>query len=441
MKALDRNIYHIFTLGFCGAPWDNHAEDETTNRIQKVENIIDYLDELNINTVLFGPLFESTSHGYDTIDYTKVDHRLGTNEDLKEVISKLKEKDIDVIFDCVFNHVGREHFAFQDLLKNRENSRYKDWFLDVNFSWNNSYNDGFSYANWAGHDELVKLNLWNPEVKDYLKSLLSSWIEEYDIDGVRMDAANVMNREFLAELADMAHSKKDDFLMIGEIVGGNYEELVQNGHLDTVTDYECYKGLYSSLNCKNYFEIAHSIRRLFDGNGGLLRGIPAANFVDNHDVERVATTLRDKKLLEPLYILLYTMPGFPTVYYGSEQALEGRKERGSDNNLRPPYEEIDFNEENPLYQLIKKLGQFREDYPILRNGRYEELFIQPEQYGFKRLADGQEAVILLNMNENPREMGVNLNGNYKDILNEEDLSINNSITIPAFSGRILIKEV
>lgn len=440
MQAKDRNIYHIFTLGFAGAPANTHDEEETVNRIQKVNNIVDYLKDLNINTVLFGPLNESSSHGYDTIDYSQVDHRLGTEEDLKEVISNLKDNDIDVIFDCVFNHVGREHFAFQDLLKNRENSRYKDWFQDVNFGWNNSYNDGLSYANWAGCDELVKLNLWNPEVREYLKKNLNDWIDKYDIDGVRMDAANVMDRGFLSELADMAHNRKEDFILIGEIVGGNYEDFVRGGHLDTFTDYECYKGLYSSLNCKNYFEIAHSIRRLFDGNGGLVRGIPAANFVDNHDVERVATTLRDKRLLNPLYILLYTMPGFPTVYYGSEQGVEGRKQRGSDANLRPPYESIDFDKENELYQLISLLGKLRKDYPILRNGDYQELFIQSEQYGFKRNKDGEEAIILLNMEENPKTVYANINGSYTDVLNDEDLNINGSVEIPAFGGRILIKE-
>lgn len=437
MKPTDRNVYHIFTIGFAGAPWNGSEESETTNRIQKVMEITDYLKDLNINTVLFGPLNESVSHGYDTIDYAKVDHRLGTEDDLKEVIDDLHGKGIDVIFDVVFNHVGRDHMAFQDLKQNRENSRYKDWFLDVNFWGNNSYNDGFSYANWAGHDELVKLNLWNPEVKEYLKKTLENWIKIYDIDGARMDAANVMNREFLAELADFAKSKKDDFMFIGEIVGGDYNELARNGHLDTITNYECYKGLYSSLNSRNYFEIAHSIRRLFDQGGGLIKDIPAANFVDNHDVERVATTLRDKRLLNPLYLLLYTMPGFPTIYYGSEQGLEGKKGWGSDAPLRPPYEEINFDKENELYKFIAKLGKIREENLPLREGIYRELFIQSEQYGFIRSHNGEDIIVLLNMNENPQTVRTGLHGKYDDLINDETLEIEDNVEIPAFSGRIL----
>lgn len=436
MKPTDRNVYHIFTLGYCGAPTTGAEEQETVNRIEKVSNIVDYLKDLNINTVLFGPLNESVSHGYDTIDYNKVDHRLGTQEDLKKVVDELHENDIEVLFDCVFNHVGRDHFAFQDLKQNRENSRYKDWFLDVNFWGNNGYNDGFSYANWAGHDELVKLNLWNPEVKEYLKNNINNWIELYDIDGVRMDAANVMNREFLAELSDFAKSKKDDFMLIGEIVGGDYSELARNGHLDTITNYECYKGLYSSLNDKNYFEIAHSIRRLFD-QGGIIYNIPAANFADNHDVERVATTIRDKRLLKPLYLLLYTMPGFPNIYYGSEQAIEGKKGWGTDAPLRPPYENIDFDKENELYKFISELGKIREENLPLREGIYREMFIRPEQYGFFRIKDNEETAVLLNMNENDQDVNTGLHGKYEDLLNDEILEIQDMVSIPAFSGRIL----
>lgn len=437
MKATDRNMYHIFTMGFSGAPFYGRDEEETVNRIKKVKEIIPYLKDLNINTVLFGPLNEATSHGYDTIDFFKADHRLGTNEDVKEVIDELHENGIEVIFDAVFNHVGREHQAFLDLKQNRENSRYKDWFQDVNFGWNNSYNDGFSYANWAGFDELVKLNLWNPEVRDYLKKALEFWIDEYDIDGVRLDAANVMDSGFLAEVSDFAKAKKPDFLLFGEIVGGNYEEFCRRGKLDSFTDYECYKGMYSALNSKNYFEIAHSIRRLFDQGGGLVKDIPAANFVDNHDVERVATTLRDKNLLVPLYTLLYTMPGFPTVYYGSEQGIEGRKENGSDEPLRPPYEKIDFNEDNKLYKYISKLGKIRSNSKALKEGIYQELFIQSEQYGFKRVKDDETIVVLLNMNENDSQVNVNLNGKFKDLLTDEEIEINGSTTIPAFSGMIL----
>ncbi len=437
MKPTSRNIYHLFTLGFCGAP-QYHENEETVNRLKKIEKIIPYLKEMGINTLLLGPLFGSISHGYDVSDYYEVDTRLGTREDLKALIEKLHENGIDVLFDAVFNHTGREHPFYLDLKERRENSPYRDYYRGVNFWGNNSFGDGLSYENWAGHDNLVKLNLDHPDVKAYFKDVLADWIDEFDIDGIRLDAANVMSRPFLAEISDFAHNKKDDFFIFGEIVGGDYRELAQNGHLDSVTNYECYKGLYSSLNDKNYFEIAHSIRRLFD-NGALLSGIPAFNFVDNHDVERVATTLRDKRLLKPLYLLLYTMPGVPSVYYGSEQGIEAKKEWGSDASLRPEYESIDFDKKSDLYKFITKLGKLRRKYPVLEDGTYRELFILPQQYGFLREGD-DPAVILLNMQEEDVTVPVGLNGNYRDVLNDEDVEIEGEVEIPAFSGRILFME-
>lgn len=436
MKTEDRNAYQIFTTGFCGAESLQDECKEQQHRLGKVEALIPYLKEMNINTILFGPLFQSMSHGYDTIDYRKVDRRLGTNEELRELVDHLHAEGFEVVLDCVFNHVGRDHFAVQDLLKNRENARYKDWFCNVNFSGNNAYNDGLLYDNWAGCQELVKLNLWNPEVRDYLKENLKFWIETFDIDGVRMDAANVMAPEFLAELSDYAKSLKDGFFLFGEIVGGDYGNFIRQGHLDSCTNYECYKGLYSSLNDKNYFEIAHSIRRLMD-NGGLAQGYPLSNFVDNHDVNRVASTLRDEHLLIPLYTLLYTMPGYPTVYYGSEQGIKGEKGQGTDAPLRPPFEAMHFDPENQLYRYIGKLGAARKASRVLREGRYHERFIRPEMYGFSKDLDGEEVFIVLNMNENEQSAPMDLHGDFVDILTGKTLSLDGDVPMAPYSGRIL----
>lgn len=438
MRVEDRNVYHIFTTGFCGA---ESRQDECLvqqHRLDKVRAIIPYLKEMGINTVLFGPLFQSMSHGYDTIDYRTVDKRLGTNEELKALVDELHENGIEVLLDCVFNHVGRDHFAVQDLLKNRENARYKDWFCNVNFGGNNAYNDGLWYDNWAGCQELVKLNLWNPEVRGYLKDNLAFWIDAFGIDGVRLDAANVMSPDFLAELSDFAKDKKPGFFLFGEIVGGDYGNFIRQGHLDSCTNYECYKGLYSSLNDKNYFEIAHSIRRLMD-NGGLAQGYPLSNFVDNHDVNRVASTLRDEHLLVPLYTLLYTMPGYPTVYYGSEQGMKGEKGQGTDAPLRPPYEAMHFDTKNGLYRYIKELGKVRGASEALRAGTYHERFIRPEMYGFSKDRDGEEVFIVLNMNEGEQYAPMDLHGDYVDLLTGETLTLSGDVPMAPYSGRILFE--
>lgn len=436
MKTQDRNIYHIFTMGFCGAEAEQAQCRQTQHRLDKAAALIPYLTELGTNTVLFGPLFSSVSHGYDTIDYETVDPRLGTNEDLAELTAAFHEAGIEVVLDCVFNHVGRGHFAVLELLKNRENSRYKDWFVNVNFQGNNAYNDGLWYADWAGCANLVKLNLWNPEVRDYLKQTLASWITDYGIDGVRLDAANVMDPGFLAELSDYARSIKPGFFLFGEIVGGDYGRFVRDGHLDSCTNYECYKGMYSALNDKNYFEIAHSIRRLM-APGGICDGFPPANFVDNHDVNRVASTLRDENLLTPLYTLLYTMPGFPTIYYGSEQGTKGKKGNGTDAPLRPPAEAMHFDDKCALYRTIAKLAKVRAASDALRSGVYAEGFIRPEQYGFYREAGGEKVFVALNMSGESCSAPAGLHGSYTDVLTGEVLKLDGDLPLEAFSGRIL----
>ncbi len=197
----------------------------------------------------------------------------------------------------------------------------------MNFGGNNSFDDGFDYDNWDGHDILVKLNLQNNEVKDYLIKIGQSWIESYNIDGLRMDAADVMDKDFLRMLSHELKSYKNNFTFIGEVVHGNYNDWTRDGGaMDAVTNYEAYKGLYSSLNDKNYYEIAHTLDRQFGRRGGKYDpGGTMYNFVDNHDVNRVASRLKEERHLYPLYIMLYTMPGFPTIYYGSEFGIKGKK--------------------------------------------------------------------------------------------------------------------
>lgn len=431
------NLYHIFTMGFAGAETYHHECENTMHRLGKILNLTDYLQKLGINTILLGPLFESLSHGYDTTDYYAVDKRLGDNDDLIQLVDSLHASGMRVILDCVFNHVGRSFFAFQDLKEHRENSRYRDWFVNVNFWDNNGYNDGFRYDNWAGHDELVKLNLWNPEVKEYLKAVLAFWIDTFHIDGVRMDAANVMDRGFLRELSDFARWKKPGFFMVGEMVGGDYNVLVKEGGLDSVTNYEDYKGLYSSLNSKNYFEIAFSLNRLF-GDYGIYKDFLTYNFVDNHDVNRIASTLTDERWLSPLYLMLYTMPGIPTIYYGSEQGIKGVKGHGTDAPLRPCYEAMHFDTVSALYQDIAHMAKIRSILAPLKEGDYHELFVKSQQMGYVREANGEKVYVFFNSEENAVAVEhPELQGSFYDMYQNEMLSLTGAVEIPAFSGRVL----
>lgn len=438
MKHDEMIIYHIFTMGYCGAETTQDQCEGIHHRLTKIEAQLPYLNKLGINTLLLGPLFSSISHGYDTTDYRQVDPRLGTNEDLNHLVKTCHQHGIGVILDCVFNHVGRNFFAFQDLKQNREQSNYKEWFDQVNFWDNNEYNDGFSYHNWAGCNNLVKLNLHHPEVKKYLTETLMFWLDHFDIDGVRMDAANVMDLNFIRELGDAARDKKSDFWMIGESVMGDYSQMVEVSRLDSVTNYEDYKGMYSSLNDRNYFEIAYSFNRLF-AQGGLYQHFLTYNFVDNHDVDRIASTLNDERDLEPIYLMLFTMPGIPSLYYGSEAGIKARKGANTDAPLRPAVEEISFDLNNPLTQKIQKMIAIRKNVEALRSGCYAQLFVQSCQMGFLRMTEHQEVIALFNCDAAPAQIHHDhLNGDYFDLYHQKAWHLLGNVTIPPKSGMILM---
>lgn len=396
-------FYHIYPLGFCGAPRFAHDETTTTHRLLKLIDWIDHLKELDVNALYLGPVFSSYEHGYDTSDYRVIDHRLGTNEDFKQITDALHGANIRIVLDGVFNHVGRDFWAFQDVIKHRDASPYKDWFYHINFSNTSCYGDPFSYEAWEGHYNLVKLNLQNEEVVTYLLESVGYWMDEFQIDGLRLDAADCIDRNFFKRLKQYTKHKKEDFWLMGEIIHGDYTMWANPDMLDSVTNYECYKGLYSSHNTKNYFEIAHSLHRQF-GKGGIYEHLTLYNFVDNHDVNRLASTLTNEHDLQNIYTLLYTMPGIPSIYYGSELGLKGTKHDGSDADIRPNIALEDIDTSLPLYQHICQLGALRITHPALQTGVYEQVIVKNEQFVFKRVHDTETVYIACNLADEACEL-------------------------------------
>ncbi len=383
-------IYQIYPFGFCGAPKVN--DGKLVNRISRVAEIIPHLLRLNVNAVYFCPVFESSAHGYDTKDFSKIDVRLGSNSDFKAVCDELHKNGIKIILDGVFNHVGREFFAFRDVLENRYNSIYKDWFY-INFDGNNGYNDGLWYEGWEGHFELVKLNLDNPQVKDYLFARVGEWIDCFGIDGLRLDVAYMLNRNFMRELREFCNAKKSEFFLAGEMIHGNYKELIGPGILDSCTNYECFKGIHSSFNSSNMFEIAHSLKNRFGKEDWCMyRGLKLINFVDNHDVSRIASNLVNKNHLVPAYGLLMAMPGIPCIYYGSEWGAEGRKEDG-DYALRPFFENFQF---NGLAEFVSKAIKVHRESSALCYGDFKDILITNKQFIFERKTESERIIVMIN---------------------------------------------
>jgi len=383
-------IYQIYPFGFCGAPEQNDGILES--RVLKVIDWIPHLVKLGVNALYFCPVFESSAHGYDTKDFSKIDVRLGSNADFRAVCEQLHKNGISVILDGVFNHVGRDFFAFRDVLEKRWDSQYKEWFY-LSFDGNSCYNDGFWYEGWEGHYELVKLNLDNPAVKEYLLSCVGGWMEEFGIDGLRLDVAYMLNRQFMRELHNFCLSKNPEFFLAGEMIHGNYNEIVNSDMLHSATNYECFKGIYSSFNSMNLFEIGHSLRNRFGREDWCAyRNLKLICFVDNHDVTRIASNLTDKNHLIPAFGILMAMPGIPCIYYGSEWGIEGKKEDG-DWALRP---NTDAPQWNRLTDFIQKATELHQTEKCLCYGDFEILHMTNRQLIFQRSCDGERILVMIN---------------------------------------------
>ena len=396
MWAYESVFYQIYPLGFCGAPFEN--DGVAADRILKVLDWIPHIKKLGANAIYFSPVFESDTHGYNTRDYTKIDTRLGTNEDFAKVCKALHENGIKVVLDGVFNHVGRGFWAFQDVLKNRESSPYVNWFNRIDFGGNSNYNDGLWYEGWEGNYDLVKLNLHNEDVISHIFHAVEGWINEFDIDGIRLDVAYCLDHGFLGRLREFCDSKKADFFLLGEVLHGEYGRMLNDMHIHSLTNYQCYKGIYSAFNSANMFEIIHSINRLFENQPwAVARDAHLLSFCDNHDVSRIASILNDERNLPLVYALVFGMPGIPCVYYGSEWGAKGDKSQG-DPALRVSFDKPEWND---LAEFISKLAKAKKESNALNWGGFRSVVLTNKQCIFERKTDSERVLVAINMDENP----------------------------------------
>ena len=433
MWAYEGIFYQIYPIGFCGAPTAN--DGKTVSRILKLKDWSSYLESLGISSILLNPIFESDNHGYDTRDYKKIDCRLGTNEDFAEVCKDLHAHNVKIVLDGVFNHVGRGFWAFKDVQEKKWDSPYKDWFC-INFDGNSCYNDGFWYEGWEGHFELVKLNLANSAVVDYLLECVKGWIDEFDIDGLRLDVAYCLDRNFMKRLRSFCQELKPDFALIGEVLFGDYNQIVNDEMLHSCTNYECYKGIYSSFNSMNMFEIAHSLNRQYGPEQWCIyRGKHLMPFVDNHDVTRIASILTNKNHLPLTYGLLLGMPGVPCIYYGSEWGEEGVKAPNNDYALRPCFEEPKPNE---LTEEIKKMIHVRTGSNALCHGSYRNVVLTNHQLIFERRTDDERMLVAINASDAPfTAHNGELGGTMTDLLTGNEIQMSGQLEMPPYSVQYL----
>ncbi len=420
----ESTIYQIYPIGFCGAPRQN--DGQVVSRILDVLEWTEHLTTLGVDAVLFNPVFDSDNHGYDTRDLRKIDGRLGTNEDFKKVCDHLKDNGIRIILDGVFNHVGRGFWAFRDVMEKKGSSAYRNWF-QIDFGREDGYGDGFYYEGWEGHYELVKLNLKNPEVVDHILACVKGWVEEFGIDGLRLDVAYSLDREFLRSLRRFCDGLKPDFVLIGEMIHGDYHQIVGSETLHSCTNYECYKGIYSSINEANMFEISYSLNRQFGSeNWTLYKGMHLLNFVDNHDVSRIASALKERVQLPLAYGLMFAMPGVPCLYYGSEWGALGEKKDG-DDALRPQF---DAPIRNETTKHIEKLIRIRRGSKALCYGTYCNHTVTNRQLVIERQYEGETALACFNLDSAPYEVQLQQNATVEEELTGRATDLSRAVTIP-----------
>lgn len=457
--------YEFYALGVTGAPVENtwdwsswNGAAAPVNRIGSLSEWIDHLTRLGVTAVYFTPVFQSDRHGYDTRDYYTIDSRLGSNEDFSLLCSQFHDNNIKVVLDGVFNHVGRGFWAFRDVQINGRKSAYGDWF-HIDWSRNSDRDDGFWYEGWEGCYDLVKLNLDNPCVVEHLFGAVEKWIRLFKIDALRLDVAYSLPSWFLHKLSSHCNSvfyslnqSDQDFVLIGEIIHGDYNRLLKDAGLTSCTNYELYKGFYSSFNDNNLFEISYSLNRQFGfqgGQSGMYAGKKLLSFTDNHDVTRLASVLNDISYLYQVYALLFASPGVPCLYYGSEWGQKGIKEDG-DSALRPAIGEPVWND---LSRWISQLSYLFKTEKALYAGDYENLCVRNEQLIFKRTftdANGIEEIIFcLNISNADAEIPVindgygsfhGLSGVYMNLYSGKTDTWSGPVRIPARTALLLKKQ-
>ena len=435
-------VYHLFPLGSTGAPERNDFAAQPSNRLNRLHDWLPYLSELGATTLLLGPVLESGSHGYDTADLFTVDRRLGSNDDLRAFVAACHARGLKVLLDAVFHHVGRDFWAFRDVQEHGAESPYRDWFF-LDFSAQSPAGDPFGYEGWNGHFDLVKLNTANPAVREHLFDATRLWLMEFGVDGLRLDAADVLERDFQRELAGVCRTHQPDCWLLGEVIHGDYREWAGPGKLSATTNYELYKGLYSSHNDRNYFELAHTLNRQF-GDGGLYRELPLYTFADNHDVPRIASRLREPAHLYPLHILLLTVPGVPSLYYGSEWGVTGTKAPTSDALLRPPLTPATLagaGQHPELYRVVRSLVRLRHTLPALVYGDYQEQLVTAEQFVFTRTWQAETVLVAVNASREAVTLELpKLSGSWTDLLNPGEVFAGGRLELSPNWGRVLRQE-
>lgn len=405
----DGILYQIYPLGtpgeagkgggfFGGVPAENDLKSPPTSKILEVAEWIDHLEHLGVTMIYFSPIFESETHGYDTVDYFQIDRRVGDLQSFKKVLELLHKRGIKVILDGVFNHTGRKFFAFKELVAagaNWAQCPYKDWYFIS--EGNSTYDDAFAYRSWEGHEELPELNVESEQVRDYLFKVAKFWLGEVGVDGWRLDVAHELPPSFWRDFRTACTEGNPEHVLLGEVIHGDYNTWVGplKGLLHSGTNYQLSKALWSSLKDHNFWELTTSFNRDLT----LYRDMNLVNFLSNHDVARVATQLEgEPQLIYLAHFMLLTVRGIPCIYYGDECRVPGRKEEGDAALRMPMVKPADVEGGQQLYDMIAGLIKLRQQHECLVRGWQSTLYHQNNELIFSRTSSTTSDIIIVAVN-------------------------------------------
>ena len=391
--------WQLHPISFTGAEPAASAATGPARRLGRIEAWLDYLVDLGCNGLALGPVFASETHGYDTVDHYRIDPRLGTDQDFGHLVEQCQARGVRLLLDGVFNHVGRGFGPFRDVLEHGRSSAYAPWFR-LGFDADDADGpDGFGYADFEGHRNLVALNHAEPAVQDYVTGVMTHWLDR-GASGWRLDAAYAVPLPFWRAVTDRVRAAHPDVWLVGEMIHGDYVAAVRDGGLDSVTQYELWKAIWSSLNDGNFFELAHALTR----HNAYAAAFLPQTFVGNHDVTRLASRLTEPGYLAHALAVLFTVAGSPSVYAGDEQAFRGVKydRAGGDDEIRPAFPDTPAGlapDGWPTYRLHQDLIGLRRRHPWLARAATEVLLLRNETLAYRACHPdgGPDLAVLLNI--------------------------------------------
>jgi len=403
--ATDAVVYHIYPLGLLGAPRRNPGHGMPQPRLLELRRWYDHIQSLGVDTILLGPIFESETHGYDTVDLKRVDRRLGDIDTLRTVIDELHARGMCVLLDGVFNHTGRRFFAFEELRALGKRSPYRDWYR-VDLTRDNKHGDGFSYKGWHGSSGLPELNLEHEPVRQHLFEVARYWLEDIGVDGWRLDAASDVAPAFWQRFRAACKTARPDCFLLGELVFGEYGKYLGPDGLDGATHYPLYDAMHRAFEANRFAPLARLLRQHQQKrHGGVL-----LSFLGNHDVTRLRSRLSEPADFYPAMVLLMSLPFTPCLYYGDECGMTGEKARG-DHALRRPMPNPDEpwpDDSRDRYAAIARLVRLRRDHPVLRHGDITYVKAQHNLLAVALRSATATALIVINVSHDEQTWSLSL---------------------------------